>query len=94
MLSRSDLHGLRNMDERLCPYFGATGNCTKMRDSLEAQRLASLLISCSVTAGTHKDAARFGFGQGLFNRWLPWIAWNQMPFVQPSLYSFLGEPAS
>jgi len=78
MLSRSDLHGLRNMDERLCllvcsQYFASKWetahartkspikvqwspllvqpeNCTKMRDSLEAQRLASLLISCSVTS--------------------------------------------
>ena len=26
--------------------------------------------------GTHKDGAGFGFGQGLFNRWLPGFAGN------------------
>jgi hypothetical protein len=33
------------------------------------------------------------FGQGLFNRWLPWIARNKVPFVQPSLYPLFREAA-
>src|SRR5258705_9438437 len=45
------------------------------------------------TAGTDEDGASFRFGQRLFNCWLPWLARNQMPFVQPGLYPFLREPA-
>ena len=36
----------------------ATGKCTQMRDSLEAQRLASLLISCIVIELSHPLAKR------------------------------------
>jgi len=35
------------------------------------------------SAATDENRAGFGFRKGLFNRWLPRIARNQMPFVQP-----------
>src|SRR5262249_40968924 len=53
-----------------------------------------LVLPGAKAAGTHKDGASLRVGQGLFKGWLPGIARNQIPFIQPSLDSFLREPAS
>src|SRR4029077_6485295 len=36
-----------------------------------------LVLPGAKAAGTHKDGADFRFRQGLFDVWLPGIAWNQ-----------------
>jgi hypothetical protein len=43
-----------------------------------------LVLPGAKATGTHKDGASFRFGQGLFDGWLPGIARNQVPFIQPS----------
>ena len=63
-------------------------------DALIDRRTHLLVLPGAKAAGTHKDGASFRFGQGLFNGWLPGIARNQVPFVQPSLDAFLCESAS
>jgi hypothetical protein len=50
-----------------------------------------LVLPGAKAAGTHKDGATFRFGRGLLDVWLPAIAWNQVPFVQPSLLFSLCE---
>jgi hypothetical protein len=72
------------------------GNYTEtlaaIADTLIDRRPHLLVLPGAKTAGTNKDGASFRFRQGVFNRWLPGIAWNQVPFVQPSLDAFLREP--
>jgi hypothetical protein len=63
-------------------------------DALIDGRPHLLVLPGAKAAGTHKDGASFRFGQSLFDVWLPGIARNQVPFVQPSLDTFLREPAS
>jgi hypothetical protein len=53
-----------------------------------------LVLPGAKAAGTHKDGATFRFGRGLLDVWLSAIAWNQVPFVQPSLDTFLRKPTS
>ncbi|HME09634.1 MAG TPA: hypothetical protein VKG25_21425 [Bryobacteraceae bacterium] len=63
-------------------------------DALIDGRTHLLVLPGAEAAGTYKDGASFRFRQGLFDVWLPGIARNQMPFVQPSLDAFLRESAS
>src|SRR5262249_32071255 len=53
-----------------------------------------LVLPGTKAAGTHKDGTNFRFFECLFNGWLPGIAGNKMPLVQPSLYPLLREAAS
>ena len=63
-------------------------------DTLIDRRTHLLVLPGAKATGTHKNGASFRFGQGLFDVWLPGIAWNQVPFVQPSLDTFLRKSAS
>src|SRR5580700_819832 len=83
----------------LCPL-GArqkNGNHAKtsaaIADTLIDRRTHFLVLPGAKAAGTHKDGASFRFDQSLFNGWLPGIARNHMPFVQPCLDAFLRESA-
>jgi len=62
-------------------------------DTLIDRRTHFLVLPGAKAARTYKDDTSPRFGQGLFKGWLPWIAWNQMPFVQPRLDPLFGEPA-
>ncbi len=91
----------RNVGKLLFRPSGAgqeNGNHAKtpaaIADTLIDGRTNLFILPGAKTAGTHKNGASFRFGQGRFDGWLPGIARNQVPFVQPSLDAFLRESAS